>query len=117
MACFYNLNRKVRQSDIVAGTQKAVADGRFNPDDPGRMCEVIRNTEKQCLAFKILAAARLAGTQEQAAEAFACAFENIKPGDAVVVGMFPKQFFMLKVIPAAMCSLSLASETKVSHSE
>ena len=54
------------------------------------MCEVIRQTEKTCLAFKILAASRLCATQEQAADAFRFAFSNIKPKDAVVVGMFPK---------------------------
>ena len=54
------------------------------------MCQVIRQTEKTCLAFKILAAARHCPTQEDVAAAFRFAFSNIKPKDAVVVGMFPK---------------------------
>ena len=31
--------------------------------------------------------------------------------------MFPKQFFMLRVMPVVEWSLSLVSETNVSHSE
>lgn len=54
------------------------------------MCQVIRQTEKTCLAFKILGASRLCSTQQEVAAAFQFAFSNIKPKDAVVVGMFPK---------------------------
>ena len=54
------------------------------------MCQTIRATGKTCLAFKILGAGRLCATQEAAREAFRFAFANIKPQDAVVVGMFPK---------------------------
>lgn len=47
-------------------------------------------TEKTCLAFKILGASRLCATQENVAAAFRFAFSKIKSKDAVVVGMFPK---------------------------
>lgn len=90
MACFYNLNRAPRESALVAGSGKAAAEEEFLPEDPARMCEVIRRTDKPCLAFKILAASRNCATQEEVAKAFAFAFANIKPKDAVVVGMFPK---------------------------
>jgi len=89
MACFYNLSRKPRESALVS-SQPAVSQEEFRADDPVRMCQVIRHTEKTCLAFKILGASRLCTTQQDVISAFRFAFENIKPKDAVVVGMFPK---------------------------
>ena len=62
----------------------------FRPEDPARMCEVIRQTDKTCLAFKILGASRLCATQQDVTAAFRFAFDNIKAKDVVVVGMFPK---------------------------
>ena len=89
MACFYNLSRKPRESALV-DPKAASIDEEFLATDPPRMCQVIQQTEKTCLAFKILAAARLCTTPKDVAAAFRFAFENIKPTDAVVVGMFPK---------------------------
>jgi len=89
MACFYNINRKPRQSALVSGGQKASQE-EFLAEDPPRMCRVIQHTDKTCLAFKILGASRLCSTQQEVAAAFRFAFSNIKPKDAVVVGMFPK---------------------------
>ena len=108
MACFYNLNRERRESAIVArekggaevdGGSQGAAFGQFDRpnagedfcgDDPPRMCEAIRSTDKTCLAFKILGAGRHCRTQEDVRAAFAFAFAEIKPKDAIVVGMFPK---------------------------
>jgi len=88
MACFYNLNRKPRESAVISGRHD---DTEVYPDeDPVRMSEVIRATEKTCLAFKVLAAGRRCQTQEDVRAAFTFAFANIKPKDAVVVGMFDK---------------------------
>ena len=64
----------------------------FYRTDPGAMCEVIRQVEQPCLAFKILGAGRRCANQEDVREAFQFAFENIKPGDAVIVGMYPRRF-------------------------
>ncbi len=54
------------------------------------MARVIRQTSKPCLAFKILGAGRAGGSREQIEAAFRFAFSNIKPGDAVIVGMWPR---------------------------
>jgi len=62
----------------------------FLEKDPERMCRVIRQTKKTCLAFKILAAGRMADTPERLERAFRFAFANIKPQDAVIVGMYPR---------------------------
>ena len=89
MACFYNINRRPRESALVRPGAPASQE-EYLEDDPLRMCEVIRQTPKTCLAFKILAASRRCSTQGDVAAAFRFAFTHIKPSDAVVVGMFPK---------------------------
>jgi hypothetical protein len=89
MACLYNLSRRPRQSALVSGIDTA-AQEQYLPEDRAKMCEVIRQTPKTCLAFKILAAGRNCKTPEDTQGAFDYAFGGIKPGDAVVVGMFPK---------------------------
>jgi len=89
MCCFYNLNREKRQSAIVSNFT-ADQNDVFSPEDPAKMCKVIRQTDKMCLAFKILGAGRTCETQEKIKNAFEFAFSNIKSKDAVVVGMFPK---------------------------
>ena len=90
MACFYNLSRKERESALVAGSTRKATTEEYPPEDPPRICEVIQATDKQCLAFKILAASRKCCTQADVREAFRWTFENIKSKDAVIVGMFPK---------------------------
>ena len=87
MACFYNLNRQERESAVVSGI---FAKEKFYEEDPPKMCKVIRAVDKPCLAFKIVAASRHCSTQEEVKATFKWAFDNIKPTDAVVVGMFPK---------------------------
>jgi hypothetical protein len=87
MTCVYNLNRKPR--DGVAATGGFVPE-HFDENDPPRMYQTIRAAKKTCLAFKIMAAGRRAETQEMVRAAFVEAFANIKPTDAVVVGMFDK---------------------------
>lgn len=89
MACLYNISRAPRESNLVAGSF-ATQTEEFLESDPLKMCQVIRQTPKTCLAFKILGAGRNCGSQEAVQQAFNFAFANIKPTDAVVVGMFPK---------------------------
>jgi hypothetical protein len=87
MACFYTLGRP-RPKD---GTLGAFLPGEVYADaDRERMVQTIRATSKTCLAFKILAASRNCGTPDSVREAIAYAFANIKPTDAVVVGMFQR---------------------------
>jgi hypothetical protein len=89
MACFYNLSRQPRESALVSGVH-AFQDEQYLDEDRIRMCQVIRQTPKTCLAFKILAANRNCATQQDVRHAFQFAFDHIKDEDAVVVGMFPK---------------------------
>ena len=53
-----------------------------------KMCKFIRQTEKICLAFKILDASRRCKTPESTRKSFEYALKNIKKNDAIVVGMF-----------------------------
>lgn len=62
----------------------------FLASDPPRMCEAIREVQRPCLAFKILAAGRNCDTPEQVSRSFDYAFRNIKKSDAVIVGLFPR---------------------------
>jgi len=59
-------------------------------EDPPRMCAVIRNVKRPCLAYKILAAGRKCGSPGEVRQAFEWTFKNIKPTDAVIVGMYPR---------------------------
>jgi hypothetical protein len=53
------------------------------------MTQVIRQVKQPCLGFKILGAGRLCTSQKSVRDAFKFAFENIKPTDGIIVGMFP----------------------------
>ena len=95
MACMYNISRKPRESALVSGPQDHAGRHDFSEEqylaaDRARMCEVVRQTPKTCLAFKILAASRNCATQDDVQTAFDYAFQHIKAQDAVVVGMYPR---------------------------
>jgi len=88
MACVYNLSKVQRQSSSVTGV--ANQDEPFDEGDREIMYKAIRGTSKTCLAFKILGATRRCATPADVRAAYKEAFDNIKAGDAIVVGMYPK---------------------------
>ncbi|HUS81975.1 MAG TPA: hypothetical protein VM013_01800, partial [Dehalococcoidia bacterium] len=88
MTCFYNLARSYKSAPAV--DRDAYARDAYPDDDPDRMTATMRQVAKPCLGFKIMAANRKCGSPESVRAAFEYAFANIKPADAVVVGMFPK---------------------------
>lgn len=89
--CFYNLTRNMAGKEELLPTLD-VYPYRFFKDDPRIMTEVIRQVKQPCLAFKILAGGRLCSNQNTVRTAFQFTFGNIKPTDAVMVGMFPWYF-------------------------
>jgi hypothetical protein len=89
MTCVYNLSREPRESALVSGVH-AFDREQYLAEDRERMCQVIRQTPKTCLAFKILAASRNCDTQQDVQDAFQYAFDHIKAQDAVVVGIYPR---------------------------
>jgi len=90
MGCFYFVTRRTMQPDLDVPTLEVTYP--FFKDDPKAMTAVIRQVKQPCLGFKILGAGRLCSSQETVRAAFQYAFENIKPTDGVIVGMFPWHF-------------------------
>jgi hypothetical protein len=88
MASFYQLTRPPEQTRRLAA--ELPVGTTFLEGDPARMCAVIRAVSKPCLAFKILAAGRVAESRGGLEQAFRFAFDHIKPTDAVIVGMYPR---------------------------
>jgi hypothetical protein len=89
MACFYNVTRTPEETRALMNGERPLGEP-FLEKDPERMTRVIRQTSKPCFGFKILGAGRAGGSREQIEAAFRFAFSHIKPGDAVIVGMWPK---------------------------
>ena len=88
MTCFYKFTRSKDEIRKMLGELPL---GKvFLEGDPERMCRLIRQTKKTCLAFKILAAGRLAESPQQLEQAFRFALDNIKSQDALIVGMYPR---------------------------
>lgn len=69
--CFFN-----------CGSLHAGKGERFHLDDPYKAVQAIQQIEKPCIGYKIMGAGRIDPRM-----AFQFAFDNIKPGDVVNVGM------------------------------
>lgn len=87
-ACLYRVTRTPEEARAEFG--EAPLGETFMEKDPQRMCHTIRQTKKPCLAFKVFGAGRASNTPQQVERAFRFALTNIKPSDAVIVGMFPR---------------------------
>jgi hypothetical protein len=90
MLCAYNRTRTPEEFRKLLGVLPLPASEIYLETDPPRAYEVARKTPKTCLLFKILAAGRLGRTPEEVDKAFKQAFDNIKPQDCAVLGMFPR---------------------------
>ena len=88
MTCFYRESRRPEEFEKEIGV--IPVGETYLSSDPPRMCAMIRQTRKPCLGFKILAAGRRCGAPEDVRRAFEFAFQNIKPTDGVIVGMYPR---------------------------
>jgi len=88
MTCLYRVSRTAEEARAEFGESPLLE--TFMEKDPERMCAAVRRTKKPCFAFKILGAGRTVNRPEQLERAFRFALTNIKPQDAVIVGMFPK---------------------------
>jgi hypothetical protein len=90
MACFYYLTRTPEELEKMPPVVTAQIGYSFFASDPTAMTKVIRQVEKPCLGFKILAAGRMCSKSNKVEAAFKFAFEHIKPTDGVIVGMYPR---------------------------
>jgi hypothetical protein len=87
MTCFYFLTRKmVKQDAEIPMLDFGLP---FFRNDPEAMTRVVRQVKQPCFGFKILGSGRHCSNQQTVRAAFKFAFENIKPTDGVIVGMFP----------------------------
>jgi len=87
MCCLYYLTRPKEESQKLLGHDLPLGE-IYLPSDPPRMFKMIQAAKKPCLAYKVLAAGRRVGTPAEVRAAFTAAFDNIKPTDAVIVGMY-----------------------------
>ncbi len=90
MTCVYERHRTAEELEKLLGQVPLYAPEVYLTLDPPRMFKAMRQTERTCLAFKILAAGRLSEHAEWVKEAFRRTFEGIKPTDAVIVGIYDR---------------------------
>jgi len=90
MLCAYNRSRTPEEIRKLLGALPLPVGDLYLETDPPHAYEVARKTPKTCFLFKILAAGRVVRSPEEVDKAFKEAFDNIKPQDYVVVGMFPR---------------------------
>ncbi len=86
--CLYRVSRTAEEARAEYG--EAPINEIYMEKDPERMCRMIRQTKKPCLAFKLFGAGRTINSPEEIEHAFRFAFTNIKPTDPVIVGMYPR---------------------------
>jgi len=87
MYCLYYLTRPRAEAQKLLGGELPLGE-IYLPSDPPRMFRVIQAARKQCLVYKVLAAGRQIDSPGQVRQCFETAFKNIKPTDAVIVGMY-----------------------------
>jgi hypothetical protein len=87
MCCLYYLTRQPQEFKTLLGDVLPLGE-IYLPSDPKRMFDAIQAVKKPCLAYKILAAGRRINTLAEVRQCFATALKNIKPTDAVIVGMY-----------------------------
>jgi hypothetical protein len=90
MTCVYERNRTREELKALLGYVPIPQQEVYLEEDPPRMFKAMRQTSKPCLAYKILAAGRLCDRQEYVENAFESTFRQIKPNDALIVGMYPE---------------------------
>ncbi len=87
--CVYNRTRTAEEwKQALHGESLEMPGETYLRSDPPRMYRFMRQTNKPCFAFKILAAGRVADSGVE--QAFRTAFESIKPSDGVFIGLFPR---------------------------
>jgi hypothetical protein len=87
MCCLYYLTRPRPEFHKLLGKDLPLGE-IYLPSDPQRMFKVVQGTRKPCLVFKVLGAGRRVGSPAEVRSCFATALANIKPADALLVGMY-----------------------------
>jgi hypothetical protein len=87
MCCLYYLTRPREEYQKLLGDTLPLGE-IYLPTDPPRMFKAIQAVKKPCLAYKVLAAGRRIGTLGEVRQCFETALKNIKPTDAMIIGMY-----------------------------
>jgi hypothetical protein len=87
MCCLYYLTRPREEYQKLLGTDLPLGE-IYLPSDPPRMLKVVRAVKKPCLVYKVLAAGRRVANKAEVKECFKTALDNVKPSDAIIVGMY-----------------------------
>jgi hypothetical protein len=87
MCCLYYLTRPPEEYQKILGPDLPLGE-KYLRSDPERMFKVIQAVRKPCLAYKVLAAGRRIGSAKEIRTCFEVALKNIKPTDALIVGMY-----------------------------
>jgi hypothetical protein len=87
MCCLYYLTRPRAEFQKLLGPALPLGE-IYLPTDPERMFKVVRAVRKPCLVYKVLAAGRRVGSPAEVRQCFETALANVKPTDALIVGMY-----------------------------
>jgi hypothetical protein len=87
MCCLYYLTRPREEFRKVLGDDLPLGE-IYLPSDPPRMFRVVKAARKPCLVYKVLAAGRRVGSPAEVRSCLATALANVKPTDALIVGMY-----------------------------
>ncbi|MHC4399009.1 MAG: twin-arginine translocation signal domain-containing protein [Planctomycetota bacterium] len=90
MTCVYERHRSTEALEELLGQAPIPVGEVYLPNDPPRMFKAIRQTERPCLAFKILAAGRLSERPHWVEQAFRQTLEAIKPSDGIILGIYDR---------------------------
>jgi hypothetical protein len=90
MTCVFERHRSKEELEKLLGQAPLPIGEVYLSGDPPRMYKMVRQTKRTCLAFKILAAGRLSDRTEWVEQAFQQAYQSIKPGDGVIVGIYDR---------------------------
>jgi hypothetical protein len=102
--CVYNRTRtEAEWKQALNGQIAEMPREIYVQSDPARMYAVMRQTEKPCFAFKILAAGRIEG--DPVAAAFRTAYQSIKPIDGVYIGVYPRYKDEIKENAELVCKI------------
>ncbi|HEV3117680.1 MAG TPA: hypothetical protein VGY58_11535 [Gemmataceae bacterium] len=87
MCCLYYLTRPRAEYEKILGRDLPLGE-IYLPCDPPEMFKRIKAARKPCLAYKVLAAGRRVGSPAEVRACFETALRNLKPTDAMIVGMY-----------------------------
>jgi len=90
MTCVYERHRTKEELKELLGYVPIPQREVYLEEDPPRMHAVMRQTQRPCLAFKIVAAGRLSDRRQWVEGAFRQTYESIKPTDGVIVGIYDR---------------------------